>query len=109
MGSLASLSSSEEMDARLGEGYLAVALGERVLRCMFNIETEGLHGTDIAEFALIVISLSLVPAVREFISLMFQSTMRLRRIIARRPRGIFPFRRSVFVQLMKICHHSTFL
>jgi hypothetical protein len=75
----------------------------------FYVAAEGLYGTDIAEFALIVIALSLVPALREFIRFTFQPAMRLRRIIACRPSGIFPFRRSVFIQFMKICHHSTFL
>jgi hypothetical protein len=92
-----------------GEGYRVVGLGDPVIFRRYYFDGEGLYRGDIAEFALILIALSLVPAVREFISLVFQSTMRLRRIIAWRPRGIFPFCRSIFVQLMKICHHFTFL
>jgi hypothetical protein len=68
-----------------------------------------LDGTYIAEFTRVVIPLSIFPAFRCLVGLMFHSTMRSRSVIGRRSTIVCPHCRSVLVQFTKICHHATFL
>jgi hypothetical protein len=68
-----------------------------------------LDGTNIAEFARVVIPLSVFSAFGCLIGLTLHTTMRLRSVVYCWSTITFPYRRTVFIQFTKICHRSTFL